>query len=518
MKLNLTIIREHLPEGFRTQQFGPEDEELVCDRPILYEAGDEIRPGAFYVARSTRIPSETLPSDVSLICVGSHIPVEWMDGKSRVLLVTSDSSVSAVFNAVQAIYDRFDGFERELLAALARSPFPDLETVVGIGADMLGNNVYVNDSRLNIVYNAKVTEDEDGNHTVTTSDVAYPLDLESRELIRIDSRLNRVKEEAYPINYEGGDNGERSTQYFCQNILFEGHYLGAIWIDDETRPFGECDFELAKIFFDYFEKAYLKSMVRLSSSESPQDSALEKLIADKPLSSEEYEALTCKSSESWHCFRLKARNDERSLPPDYMCSTLETIFPTHVNAVLSGQDVIGLLRLSEEDEDQAETREFSSNFSDLVARMNYAGGCSSAFRELDRFGIFYLEATYAAQQALQSNAGGICMFTSQLLPYMLYECSGKLPAEALYSPGLLRLVDYDATRGTELLKTLDVYLRNETSIPRTSEQLFIHRTSLLKRLDRIQKVTGDDLGDPDVRLYYRMCFALWSHGIVARPK
>ena len=518
MKLNLTVIRERLPEGFRTQHFGPEDKELDLGRPILFEPGDKIQPGGFYVARSAQLPSETLPSDVSLVCVGSHIPVEWMDGESRVLLVTSGTSVSTVFNAVQAIYDRFDGFENALLQALAKSPYPDLKTVVGIGADMLGNNVYVNDSRLNIIYNAKVVVDEEGNQTVATSDVPYPLDLESRELIRLDSRLNRVKAEAYAVSYDSPSEWVRGTQNYCQNTLFEGRYLGAIWIADEVRPFGECDFELAKIFFGYYEKAYFRSMARFSSSESLQDTALGKLVANEPLSAEEYEALTCKPSESWYCFRLKARSGERSLPPDYMCSTLETIFPTNVNAVLSGQDVIGLLRLSNKVEDQADVRDFYSDFSELVSRMNYAGGCSNAFRELDRFSIFFLEATYAAQQALQSDAGGICTFTSQLLPYMLYECSGKLPAEALYSPGLQRLIDYDATRGTELLKTLDTYLRNESSIPRTSEQLFIHRSSLMKRLDRIQKVTGDDLGDPDVRLYYRMCFALWSHNIVTRPK
>lgn len=66
--------------------------------------------------------------------------------------------------------------------------------------------------------------------------------------------------------------------------------------------------------------------------------------------------------------------------------------------------------------------------------------------------------------------------------------------------GLLRLREVDARTGGHLAETLQAFLDHGGSAPRTAEHLFIHRTSLYYRLDRIAEVVGSDLGDGRVRL------------------
>ncbi|MDE7221495.1 MAG: helix-turn-helix domain-containing protein [Oscillospiraceae bacterium] len=73
---------------------------------------------------------------------------------------------------------------------------------------------------------------------------------------------------------------------------------------------------------------------------------------------------------------------------------------------------------------------------------------------------------------------------------------------------MIALLEHDQQKETEYIKTLDTYLWNETHITQTTEALYIHRSSLIKRLDKIQRLLGDDLNDTDVRLYYRICLAL----------
>ncbi len=80
--------------------------------------------------------------------------------------------------------------------------------------------------------------------------------------------------------------------------------------------------------------------------------------------------------------------------------------------------------------------------------------------------------------------------------------------ESLCSQGLLALLEHDRNRGTEYVKTLDTYLKNETSMSKTAADLYIHRSSLLKRLNKIERIMQEDLQDPNVRLYYRICLAL----------
>lgn len=69
-------------------------------------------------------------------------------------------------------------------------------------------------------------------------------------------------------------------------------------------------------------------------------------------------------------------------------------------------------------------------------------------------------------------------------------------------------MDQDARRGTEYVRTLYVYLCNEMAIVHTAQALYIRRSSLLKRLEKIQRILEDDLQDPRHRLYYRLCLEL----------
>lgn len=62
------------------------------------------------------------------------------------------------------------------------------------------------------------------------------------------------------------------------------------------------------------------------------------------------------------------------------------------------------------------------------------------------------------------------------------------------------LSDYDLERGSDLTKTLSVYFETGTNASETADRLFLHRNSLLYRLERIQELTGLDLKEPDARL------------------
>ncbi len=64
---------------------------------------------------------------------------------------------------------------------------------------------------------------------------------------------------------------------------------------------------------------------------------------------------------------------------------------------------------------------------------------------------------------------------------------------------LLRPV-VEADGGEDLLRTLEVYLDNESSPTATADVLGVHRNTVIKRLARIREVIAVDLDDPDQRL------------------
>jgi purine catabolism regulator len=76
-----------------------------------------------------------------------------------------------------------------------------------------------------------------------------------------------------------------------------------------------------------------------------------------------------------------------------------------------------------------------------------------------------------------------------------------MPAVQRYSEKIIGpLVKYDADHNSNLVQTLSAYFNNHGNISQTSDMLFIHRNTLLYRLDRIKTLTGQDLDDADERL------------------
>ena len=59
---------------------------------------------------------------------------------------------------------------------------------------------------------------------------------------------------------------------------------------------------------------------------------------------------------------------------------------------------------------------------------------------------------------------------------------------------------YDAERGTDLLGTLRAFVRSNASPTRTARALNFHTNTILQRLERLDRVLGEDWRD-DERLF-----------------
>jgi purine catabolism regulator len=70
------------------------------------------------------------------------------------------------------------------------------------------------------------------------------------------------------------------------------------------------------------------------------------------------------------------------------------------------------------------------------------------------------------------------------------------------------LIQYDATHDTELTRTLEAFFAHHGNVSQTAEYLFLHRNSLLYRLERIEEITDLDLDDADDRFALQLALKL----------
>ncbi|HJQ29653.1 MAG TPA: helix-turn-helix domain-containing protein [Rubrobacter sp.] len=77
---------------------------------------------------------------------------------------------------------------------------------------------------------------------------------------------------------------------------------------------------------------------------------------------------------------------------------------------------------------------------------------------------------------------------------------GKDPALGPFRALIEPLQEHDRTRRSDLVWTLRTYFAAGANASEAADRLFLHRNSMLYRLERIQKLTGLDLKDHRVAL------------------
>ena len=83
---------------------------------------------------------------------------------------------------------------------------------------------------------------------------------------------------------------------------------------------------------------------------------------------------------------------------------------------------------------------------------------------------------------------------------MLFKIDDKEEIREYYHYNLGVLLQHDSKNNSELLETLRQYLYCNGNLVKTSQALFIHRNTLLYRLNQIRDLLGRDIDDALVRL------------------
>lgn len=75
----------------------------------------------------------------------------------------------------------------------------------------------------------------------------------------------------------------------------------------------------------------------------------------------------------------------------------------------------------------------------------------------------------------------------------------------LAHPGLIALLRYDSRHNTNLSDVLYCYLRNDRNLSKTAKDMYMHRNTVLNKINKISEIIMDDLDDYAVR--FRLTFS-----------
>lgn len=75
------------------------------------------------------------------------------------------------------------------------------------------------------------------------------------------------------------------------------------------------------------------------------------------------------------------------------------------------------------------------------------------------------------------------------------------------------LIEYDNRTNSNLVKTLTVYIKNQSNASKAARDLYLHRHTLLYRLRKIESITSRSLLDPNDLFMLDLSIRLWMTGI-----
>lgn len=128
-------------------------------------------------------------------------------------------------------------------------------------------------------------------------------------------------------------------------------------------------------------------------------------------------------------------------------------------------------------------------------------GVSDQVRDIVNLHLAYKRARAAVEMAVKRERG-LQYFDRMGMYRMLYLVEDRELLRDLSDKPLAPLIEYDKEHDGEYVATLESYLQCGGSIKAMSEELFIHRNTILYRMANIKKLLGCSLESPEEKMYY----------------
>ena len=135
--------------------------------------------------------------------------------------------------------------------------------------------------------------------------------------------------------------------------------------------------------------------------------------------------------------------------------------------------------------------------SPYAEHVNARMGISNRFEDASKANLFAPQAFYALEQ---NRASLVRRFFPEALSYLIHCQDEKLQFAARH-PAVFQLEQLSILRNTDYLATMREYLMCDRSVKRTAERLFLHRNTIIYRIDQARQSAEFDLEDDYERHY-----------------
>lgn len=507
--LNLQLIHEKMKEQ------GPAGRLVVrnvenCLMGVQFFTGQTLLDKSYvYFADSGILESHPFLLENGSLVIQGDFSESSVSPTCSYIAVSENVDLLAVFNEVQQIFVSYHLIEKKLNQILNHDG--TLDDICNAAQEYFGNPVYVHDEHFNILSCPRFVEGiTDFMQNERTGQY-----VETSETVN-NFRTSRAYKKT--LTTKGGHfwrNEYTNTRCIYSNIWVNGNYKGRLLIFEIENEMNEIQLFEASYFAEILSLVFL----RRNSVNQEQYHPFDKLIQDMVNGQEvnylevngELKALGWEPMDQYLCGVLICQDDEVTKLSMYsICMDMEERIQECYVCYYKSQIYL-LLNMTRS---KINIQDFRMKMSCVIREGMFRMGVSFPFENFYEFPLYFKQAEITVRYNNREEVPKwFNEFKDYVLKYWMMEGIGELTLKTIVPSALLALLDYDKKRGTELFHTLEVFLTNERNNTLTARILKINRSTLPYRIEKITRITGINLNNPNTRLYLLMGFYILNHHI-----
>ncbi|MCL2045838.1 MAG: helix-turn-helix domain-containing protein [Oscillospiraceae bacterium] len=427
-----------------------------------------------------------------------------------VAFVTDDVSSDELFAALVKIFLDLQMWDCDLKQAFCDNS--DFQTILNIGQRLF--------------HHPMVLMDEFFSRSAYTSDYMESLGFSSErlpidELKELFTNENFIKSFTLVDPYTVQSNPNTKQGVLCKNILRDGHYIGRLVSHFIAPDISSGEIALFVHILNYIE-TMLGSYSHMLKQQNTGDS-IHALMSKLFIEGETIptkEIISVLNRNSWsisHQYFIIAIECTENMNPttvmSYFRTMVEGLVP-YSKSVIHDNHLICIVNLSLNKKN--ETLDEILTPMDRSMRINKCkAGVSDIFTSLSA--VSYL-IDYYTQAQISLRIGSkkepsltFYKFSDFKVDYIMEQILLDYRAGQLSHPALLLLIKHDEINETELVKTLYYYLQNKYNLSLTARALYTHRSTLIRRLNKIFELTDLNLDTMDEVIHLLVSFRMFGY-------
>lgn len=202
-----------------------------------------------------------------------------------------------------------------------------------------------------------------------------------------------------------------------------------------------------------------------------------------------------------------ASKDDFNQLKERLLSVIESVaYTAHRNVVSihRGNLLLSFCKVGKEDQGRKASqflREFVEDiYHSLVStcpELRFQIGVGSVCSEFLEMKKTYMQAQEAIKISTDlKNSSPICYFDDMIIYHFLETAVSREALQDFYDASLRKLSDYDEQNHTDLVETLNQYFLCNGIVSVAAKKMFLHRNTLIYRMEKIKDILGSELNDP----------------------